>query len=303
MKLLLVMNPGSRSGRGRRLWPAWERGLRAAGVAFDQVATARPGHAFELARAAKGVDAVVAVGGDGTINEVLDGVVAGGDPGLGLAVLYSGTSPDFCRFHGIPLDPAAAVASLVDSPARAVDVVRATFRSADGSARTAHFGCSLNVGLGASVARLANRWRRYAGDAAGTGAAVVASILAARPPDLEVTVDGERTVLRRVNNLSIVKNPHLASGLRLDLDLGPADGSLYVVAVCGRSPAGMLGLVPGFYTGRVVDAPGVFVRRCREVTVASADRCEVEFDGDPRGFLPVRAGILPRGLRLLGGSR
>ena len=130
-----------------------------------------------------------------------------------------------------------------------------------------------------------------------------ASILAARPPDLEVTVDGERTVLRRVNNLSIVKNPHLASGLRLDLDLGPADGSLYVVAVCGRSPAGMLGLVPGFYTGRVVDAPGVFVRRCREVTVASADRCEVEFDGDPRGFLPVRAGILPRGLRLLGGSR
>ena len=67
------MNPGSRSGRGRRLWDVWESGLRRAGVAYERTVTTGPGEALRISRESRDIDAVVAVGGDGTINKVLDG--------------------------------------------------------------------------------------------------------------------------------------------------------------------------------------------------------------------------------------
>ena len=105
MRPLLIQNPGSRSGRGRSLWEPWTRGLLEAGVPFNTVVTKAPGHARRLAREKVGYDTVVAVGGDGTINEVMDGILTSRRPHRAMGVLYAGTSPDFCRFHGIPTRP------------------------------------------------------------------------------------------------------------------------------------------------------------------------------------------------------
>ena len=150
MKALLVMNPGSRAGRGQRLWSMWERGLREASVAFECVTTSRLGDALEAARKATAYDTVVAVGGDGTINEVLDGVVQSGRDGVRMGVLYSGTSPDFCRFHGIPVAPEAAVRALVSGRTQRVDVGRIVYRTDGG--RTS----------GAAATRgWARRWRGW----------------------------------------------------------------------------------------------------------------------------------------------
>jgi len=112
MNALLIMNPGSRSGKGKRLWPFWESGLKKRGIIFDSVITDNPGKAFEFARNALNYNTVIAAGGDGTINEVLDGVIQSGRKNLRMGVLYSGTSPDFCKFHGIPTHPAAALEAL-----------------------------------------------------------------------------------------------------------------------------------------------------------------------------------------------
>ena len=301
MKALLVMNPGSRAGRGQRLWSMWERGLREASVAFECVTTSRLGDALEAARKATGYDTVVAVGGDGTINEVLDGVVQSGRDGVRMGVLYSGTSPDFCRFHGIPVAPEAAVRALVSGRTQRVDVGRIVYRTDGGEEREAHFGCGCNTGLGASVARLANRWRRFVGDRLGTGAAAVASLLALEPVDLSVEIDGERHDLRNVNNVSVLKSPYIASGLKIEADLTPSDGRLVVVGLSGKGRFGLLRALPRFYTGSVASDSDVLVRPCRTVSIGAAGPCEVEFDGDPRGWLPVRVDVVPRALNLIGG--
>lgn len=294
------MNPGSRSGRGRCLWDVWESGLRRAGLAFDRAVTAGTGDAFQISRESCDVDAVVAVGGDGTINEVLDGLAQSGAPRPRMGVLYSGTSPDFCRFHGLPTEPEAALACLVAGKARPVDVVRIAYAEAGGGRRVAHFGCSCNIGLGAAVARFANRWRKVLGDRLGTGLAVVRAIVRSLPVDLELDVDGERLSLPRVNNLSVLKNPYLASGLRLNADLRPDDGKLVLAAVHGKSPAGLCALLPGFYSGRAAASGAVLMRPCCSVNVRSAGPADLEFDGDPRGFLPAEIRILPRALDLIG---
>jgi diacylglycerol kinase family enzyme len=304
MKIRLVMNPGSRSGRGRRLWPVWEAGLRRAGIPFECATTTGPGHAFRLSRESQDGDTLVAVGGDGTINEVLDGIVQSGRAGIRMGVLYSGTSPDFCRFHGIPTDPEPAIRGLVEGKARQVDVVRIEHSDGNGGRQVAHFGCSCNVGLGAAVARWANRWRPRVGDGAGTGMAVVRAILFSRPVDLDLAVDGTDHALSQVNNLSVLKNPHIASGLKLNTERRPDDGRLTLVAVHGQSRLGLCALLPGFYSGRASGAKALFVTECSRVSIRSAGEPapEIEFDGDPRGRLPADIRIVPRALQLIGGA-
>jgi len=299
--ITLIINPGARGGKSREKQRFWACELRNRGIDATVVETKRLGDAREAARvrAAKGI--VVACGGDGTINEVLDGLMLSGCLEARLGVLYSGTSPDFCRFHGIPLDPAEALDALLDGTDHTVDVVRMSHTDGDGQSRISHFGCSCNIGLGADIARVANRLRPALGDTLGTGMAAVRALVLARPADMEISVDGDALPVSRVNHVVIAKNPFLASGLNLALDLRPGDGRIAVVAVHGRSRAGLFRLLPCFYTGNAVTSPGVVCRYGREVSVRPSGVLEVEFDGDPHGFTPVEATVLPGALRLIGG--
>ncbi|HQG29475.1 MAG TPA: acylglycerol kinase family protein, partial [Candidatus Ozemobacteraceae bacterium] len=112
-RYFLVLNPSSRSFQARHSWPLLFETLDARGVDYDFALTRGDGDAVRLARQAArdGFEVVVAVGGDGTINEVVNGLFDA-ESRTALAafgVIYTGTSPDFCGYHGIPLDTVAAV--------------------------------------------------------------------------------------------------------------------------------------------------------------------------------------------------
>jgi len=294
------MNPGSRSGKGQRLWETWKSGLDLAGIEYECVFTEEIGHAIELARSA-GSDVVVAIGGDGTINEVLDGVIQSGNPDLKMGVLYSGTSPDFCRFHGIPIDTAEAVEALLSGRSRKVDVAEISYFDTLGQEVTAHFGCGCNIGMGASIARFANRWRKYLGDTLGTGLGVITTIACNCRVDLDMEIDGIKKHLIAVNNLTVAKNPYIASGLKLQIGLQADDGNLKIVGMHGRNKLGIFRLLPKYYSGSVTAVDGIYVQECRQVIISSERTQEIEFDGDPHGYLPVSIRILPKALTLLGG--
>jgi diacylglycerol kinase family enzyme len=301
MKIKLIMNPGSRSGRGRKLWSIWESGLHSAGIEYDSVVTQGLGDAFRISKESKNAETIVAVGGDGTINEVLDGIVQSGNPHVRMGVLYSGTSPDFCRFHGIPTDPQKALQGLIDGKTKKVDVVRIECSDTNNSRLLAHFSCGCNIGLGALVARFANQWRKSLGDHLGTGIGVVRAILLSRPVDLDLEIDGTGCSLSQVNNLSILKNPYIASGLKLNINLQADDGKLMLVGVHGQSRMGLCTLLPGFYSGKASDSNSVFIKECSKVQICSTILQEIEFDGDPRGCLPAEIRIVPKVLNLIGG--
>ena len=105
-----------------------------------------------------------------------------------------------------------------------------------------------------------------------------------------------------MNNLSILKNPYIASGLRLNADLKADDGKLMLAAVYGKGRASLCALLPGFYSGRAAASDAVLMRPCSGVNVRSSGPAEIEFDGDPRGFLPAEIRIIPRVLDLIGSS-
>lgn len=330
--VFLVLNPSSRSFLGQRKWPRIFELFQASGVHFEYGMTEQSGDGTHLAAAAAsaGYDAVVAVGGDGTINEVISGLIPGDRKnGLNRAgkensrangakefllpppsaissdrtrfgVIYTGTSPDFCAFHRQSLDPEESVRRILSGKTRRVDLCRIAYRITKGGNEVNRvFSCSANFGLGAAIARGANSGlRKRLGDFLGTFLSMLHAVGSYRPPSFTVRLDGRQERLRLVHNLFVGKSPFIASGIKLQLDITSDDGRMFLVPLCGISKLKVLALLPRVYTGSICrDFPPRFCRTIEILDGGAAD--EVEFDGDPQGFLPARIEILPKALPLI----
>ncbi len=238
--------------------------------------------ARRLAREAKEYEAVVACGGDGTINAVAGGVLENPDASLKFGVIYAGTSPDFCREHGIPTKAEPAIAVLRKGEVREIPVL---------AANGVPFFCSMNLGMGAAVAASANRLRPRLGDFLGTLWAVLREVVRGRRYDIKV--NGEE--IRNVAHALVTRMPRIAGGLKVALPPLAEDGyALWFVKDISRF--GCLRIVWNLYRGK----PCGEVRILRGKTAISSNvPVALEYDGDPHGTLPVTVSFAPRRLHLL----
>lgn len=268
------------------LWPEIFAALERAAIDYRLLELERIEDAYEAASKCTGYDAVAAVGGDGTVNAAGGGVLNNSDPELKFAVLYTGTSPDFCRFHHIPLRPADAVGVINDNFVREIPVLQANGRP---------FFCSCNLGIGAEVASGANRLRPLLGDKAGTLLALLSALLRNRRSDYFLS-DG-REILS-CNHLLITRMPYIAGGLKIDLpELHDNEYAIWYLR--GRSRPGMFKLIPGLYFGK---AQGEIIILKEDLRIGCREARAVEYDGDPHGVMPLNLSWSPRRLKLLCGK-
>ena len=277
-RFLVLANPSSHGGRSGRILSL----LRELLSEGEFVVLKNIEEASRLAREATGYEAVVACGGDGTVNAVARGVLANRDNALKFGVLYTGTSPDFCREHGIPTDAEEAVAVLRAGVVREIPVLTANGDS---------FFCSMNLGMGAIVAATANRLRPLFGDALGTLWSVLREVLHGRRYDVQV--NGEK--ICNVAHAFVTRMPRIAGGLKVALPpLADDEYALWFARDVSRF--GCLRIVWNLYRGN----PCGELRVLRgKTTFASVNHVALEYDGDPHGALPVAVGFAPRRLRLL----
>ncbi|MFA6716655.1 MAG: diacylglycerol kinase family protein [Victivallales bacterium] len=304
MKYRLIMNPSSRSGKGRLLWDTWLAQLNAYEVDYEAFVSESIEQCVSLAREDGNFNVAVAVGGDGTVNAVLNGIAGSENKELQLGVLYSGTSPDFCAFHNISIKPEKAVKALVENKCREVDLAEIEYVNVSGRKVTGYFACSCNIGLGRDVAETANRIRKYAGDKLGTGLALAKTVLKGKKYNFQLKINSESYFFESANHLAIIKNPFIASGLKLNFALAPDDRQLGVWVLSGFSRLGMLKLFPGLYNGSAGrEGNGIF----RDMThgpieLTGPAGLGIEFDGDHHGYLPLRVRIAERKINLRGSS-
>lgn len=277
-RFLVLANPSSHGGRSGRILSL----LRELLSEGEFVVLKNIEEASRLAREATGYEAVVACGGDGTVNAVARGVLANRDNALKFGVLYTGTSPDFCREHGIPTDAEEAVAVLRAGEVREIPVLTANGDS---------FFCSMNLGMGAMVAATANRLRPLLGDVLGTLWTVLREVLHGRRYDVQV--NGEK--ICNVAHAFVTRMPRIAGGLKVALPpLADDEYALWFARDVSRF--GCLRIVWNLYRGN----PCGEIRVLRgKTTFASVNHVALEYDGDPHGALPVAVGFTPRRLRLL----
>ncbi len=305
LKYYLVINPAAHAGKSRKKIKEILSYFTARGVEFTYEMTKAPRQAVFIAERAvtKGFNIIVAVGGDGTICEVISGLFKTREvsAGVKLGVLHIGTSPDFNRHHNIPVNLSQALEALWRGKSKSVDVGRITYFNRENQKEISYFGSSVNVGLGPFIAGKANsRYRKYLGDFLGTLCATLSSLTRFKGVDLQVAIDGRKVEYQRLINLTVGKDPYLASGMRIFNRVEPNDGRLFIFSVEKRPYFSLLANLPRLYVGNFLNFKGAAIRYGRKVEIFCPDaRALVEFDGDAQGMTPLEVDCLPRALEVI----
>ena len=185
---LFLVNPASANGATGRRWPKLLRRAQELGLTGETLLSERPNHLTELAREAAGDGRLlVVVGGDGTLNEVVNGV-AGSNAEL--AILPAGTGQDFGRTYGIPTRFDDAVRVALEGTPRPVDLGRVTFRKQDGTDAVRYFANVGSVGMSGAVARRANSMSKALGGKTTFYYALAREFVTWKNIEVTVTFDG-----------------------------------------------------------------------------------------------------------------
>ncbi|MBO9370802.1 MAG: diacylglycerol kinase family lipid kinase [Chloroflexi bacterium] len=295
---LVIVNPIAGRGAGERVIPRIVRLLREHGLSFDLVRTERPWHAAELARQAvvSGYRTVVAVGGDGTSNEVLNGLMATREAGEGeaaMGVLCVGTGNDFAYGMGIPLDLEEGCAALARGRTRRVDVGHARgFR---------YFGNGIGIGFDAAVNVVASRLRRLRGFLVYLIAVLRTLLFYYRAPLTRVELD-DQTLEQPALMISVMNGRRMGGGFLMTPFSRPDDGLFDLCIGRKMSQLEMLSFVPRFMKGTQVGDPRVTMARSRRVRVTVRDGTQVVHADGETLALDVREldlEVVPQALRVV----
>jgi len=320
MKYYFIFNPGSGSRKSEKLITPIREGLNQRKVNYNYGITHSLEDAYLLSKKANlsGYDVIVAVGGDGTINKVLNGFYD--NQGLRIShtkmgIIYTGTSPDFCKSYGIPHDSIQkSMDVLLAGYARKIQVGKITFAlkkndtsdevlmADDCNFATRYFSCCVNVGIGASVAKLANSGlRKVAGDFWGTLIALLKAFMIYQPLNLTVSWDGKKQKISKLYNLFVGKTFHVASGIKVKNTLTDGDGKFYVLTVRDVSWGKVPYCLKSLYGGRKIsENQRIDLQYAKRIKVSgNGAASEIEFDGDPQGFLPCRIEMAEDKLELI----
>jgi len=299
---VVIVNPRSGGGLSERGWAALVAPLTDGLGPFESRFTEAPGHARVLAHdeARAGRRLVIAFGGDGTISEVADGLVAaGGQAEMG--VIPRGTGGDFRRTLGLGKELFAAAERVRKGVPRSVDVGRIRYVAHDGSEATRHFVNVASFGFSSVVARRANDASKRLGGRMSFLAAVVRSLLTYDNAEVTVSVDGGEARRMTVLLAAVGNGRFFGGGMKICPEARLDDGCFDLVAVGDLGRLEVLAKIHRIYSGDHLAMKEVRSVRCRALRVAPAESAveiPVEVDGETPGRLPASFEILEGALRI-----
>lgn len=301
---LVIVNPASAGGRTARQWPLLQRCLLDAGVDFEARITSAQGDAITVTREAlrEGFARVVAVGGDGTLNEVVNGwfdpdTREAINPEACLGLLPSGTGGDFRKTAGIPMNHAAAAALLARGDTRRIDCGRIDYHGG-GAPGPRWFVNIADCGIGGDVVHRVNLSRKSAGGTATFLYHSLAALMTFGSRMVRVDVDG-RVTEGPMQNVVVANGRFFGGGMQVAPHASLEDGLFDVITVGELTRRRSLRHLAPLYRGRHIGRPGIGFSRGRVVTVVPLEQRPVLFDveGEQVGRAPATLTCLPGALR------
>ena len=302
---MIIVNPASGAGRTGRGWPAAASRLHDAGLDFDFVMTSGPGEAIELSRVAvgEGRPLIVAAGGDGTINEVVNGFFEAGErvpSDSRFGVLPTGTGGDFRRTMDFPQDPTEAAAIFRSGRTRRIDAGRVTCTAAGGGPVVRHFVNIADAGIGGDVVDRVNNGRRLINGELTFTLAALLTLLRWRNKPMTVEIDGVKREL--VAQQVVVANcQYFGGGMRVAPRAVPDDGLLDVVIAGDMGAWENLRGLSEIRKGAHLDSgnPKISHSLAKRVEVSSPEFVRVDTDGEQPGLLPAVFEVMPAVLEVV----
>jgi YegS/Rv2252/BmrU family lipid kinase len=306
MRTLAVINPRSGGGRTGAMHSAIEAALKAALGDVTAVATLQAGDATRIVNEAlaAGYQRIVAIGGDGTLNEVVNGFFRDGTsiaPDAVFSFAMSGSGGDFRRTFGIEGDTLTAIAALAHASPRPIDLGRVTFATPRGEA-TRHFVNIASFGLSGEVVNRVNRaliakW--FGGPFTFKWHSTMAA-LTFRPWRVRLCVDDIFDEVIDASTVAVCNGRYFGGGMKIAPDAAPDDGLFDVVIIAQSRTREMIARMNDIYSGAHVHHPNVKVLRGRRVIAAPVTEraAFAERDGEGGMQLPATFENLPGALTL-----
>lgn len=299
----IIVNPTSGRGNGEKYYPLIEKRLSELGVHFEMIRTEGPEHAILLADAASrsGSEVVVAVGGDGTANEVLNGLVLARQAGEGEAVLGLipvGRGNDFAFGSGAAAGFEEACQALVTGWRKWIDV--GCVRGGD-YPEGRYFGNGVGIGFDAVVGFEALKLKRLHGFPSYIVAALKTIFLYYHAPLVRVEFDGYEKQLPALM-VSVMNGKRMGGGFFMAPDGQPDDGLFDMCIVNQVSRPAIFKLIPRFMKGSQAGHPAVHMARADRVTVTALQgTLPAHADGETLCYAGQRLelSVMPRMLEVI----
>jgi len=305
VKTIVIVNPQAGNGRTEKIWPNIESALEKSIGSFEVLQTTCRGDATDLSRRILAVDTVriVAVGGDGHLNEVLNGFIENDlpvNPEARLSFVMTGTGCDFQRSLGISGKWQNAAAKLKDAKVRKIDVGKVTYTAADKTQKIRYFDNIASFGLSGAVDHCLehSRLRNYLGGSPLFLWATIKTVFTHPNQSIRFRInDGpEEEICSRLGLLANGRYfggaMHAAPEAELD------DGLLDLLMLKEISVAKFLWHLPKIYKGTHLKIPEIFFQKVRKFTAESSEQVILDIDGESPGYLAATFEVLPKILNL-----
>jgi YegS/Rv2252/BmrU family lipid kinase len=289
----LIVNPTAGAGKTTRYLPHILELIRSINLDFDYQLTESPGHAVEIAQLAvkNGYEVVISVGGDGTINEVVNGLYSTGDiSNISLGIISTGTGADYIRTIGIPRAYREAYKRFADPVPVKTDL---------GLVECIHNGQSIKrvfvnfagLGFDAEIVRATTQTFKMLGDRPSYLMGLFSTLALYKNRSVHLEIDGESTD-RKICTVIMSNGKYGGGGMLTAPNADPYDGLFDVVVIGDLSKPDLLWSLPMIYKGTHLSHPKVSVRRAKEVKISAEKIMSVQADGDLIGETPAQFRIL-----------
>ncbi len=299
-KLTLIANVRSGRGKAAKQLPGLTARLDELGLEYEVRTTDHAGHATEIARAAidGGSRFVVAMGGDGTIHEVVNGMLRDDkaiEPEAVLGVVAAGTGCDFIKTFGLPADPFDAARNLDGEEAFSIDIGKVTFVDGEGKEQVRYFPNIAEVGMGAATVDRAARLPRWLGP---TVYFFAFWMTIRKHKATKVVVDlVDRKYEGYMNNMVVANCQYFGGGMKVAPKAAPTDGLLDIQIEHARKKEA-IALIPKIYKGQHVPHPDIKEAKRARLSITAERPLQVEADGEVLGYTPASFEVLKDAIRL-----
>jgi len=303
-KIYAIVNPVSANGTTAKEWPGFETALKASGYDIEAVYTSYPLHAEELARKAikEGYKTIMSVGGDGTINEVVNGFFENGqvlDESVRLVVFSRGTGCDFIRSLGISKGIEDLLLVLERNREMKMDVGLSRFIGYDGEQKERYFLNVSDIGLGGETTDWVNKHSKTLKGFLSFLIGAFMTIIKYKNKYFEIVIDDEIKIKGIQNSVIIANGQYYGGGMRVAPEASMNDGLFDIVIYGDLSKPDIIKSFPMIYKGTHMKHPKLTFFRGKKVKVHCRERALVEFDGEQPGTADAEYEIIPSAIKVL----
>lgn len=300
-----VVNPQSANGSTLKRWPVYLKRLEEEGYLINYEYTTGPRDATRMTQRIlqEGYTHIIAVGGDGTMNEVVNGFFFNGqliNPDAELAFFSHGTGGDFIRTLMIPKGIGGFLSILSQRHKRRIDVGEVKFQKDHGQQESRYFINVADVGLGGETVARVNRQSKLLGGKLSFLIGSVISILRYRNKVMRCVIDGKLISEGRQNSIMVANGKFIGGGMMIAPDAELDDGLFDVVCLSDFSTLTLLRHLPKIYRGTHLKIPGVVVYRGRSVVISSTEKTLLDIDGEQPGYAPISFNLHPKAICIWG---